>query len=136
MSARTWLHVGRLDLVERQTRKPASSASGELESETVSGPTAPATKRGRPVLLAMRSAHSRHCLADLFVDFPGEVVEKFVFDDTLIKRRVLAAALFARVFHKKFTLADAGGGKGIGLDDVRARFKKAPMNVANTSGPG
>ncbi len=44
------LGVGRLDLVERARREtPASSASGEFDSDTVSGPMAPATKRGRPV---------------------------------------------------------------------------------------
>ena len=69
----------------------------------------------------------------LFVDFPGEVVEEFVFDDALVERRVFAAAVFARVVHEEFALADARGGKSVRLDDVRARFEKAAMNVADAS---
>jgi hypothetical protein len=58
------LRVGRFTWSKVTTRKPASSASGELESDTVSGPMAPATKRGRRRRLATRSAHSRHCRAE------------------------------------------------------------------------
>src|ERR1700721_175464 len=100
---RTWSKV--------QTRKPASSASGELESETVNGPMAPATKRGRPVLFAMRAHHSR--------DFRGAC--GYV--------GVCAPAVVARVFHEKFALTDARGGKGVGLDDVSTRLEKTPVNV-------
>ena len=65
------------------------------------------------------------------VDFPREVAEEFVVHDLLIKRRVFAPAVLARVLHKELALADARGGKGVRLDDVRAGFEEAPVNVAN-----
>src|SRR5205823_6424315 len=48
-----------------------------------------------------------------------------------VERRVFASATLARVVHKKFTLANARGGEGVRLDDVRAGFEEAPMDVAN-----
>jgi hypothetical protein len=67
----------------------------------------------------------------LFIGLPREIVEKFVFDDALVKRRVFAAAVLARVVQKKFALTDARSGKSVGLDDVRAGFKEAPVDVAD-----
>ncbi len=64
MRARTCRTYVALTWSKVTTRKPGSSASGEFESDTVSGPIAPATKRCRPSALATRSAHSRHCRAD------------------------------------------------------------------------
>ena len=40
-------------------------ATGEFDSDTVSGPIAPATNRGRPVSFPTLSAHSRHCRAEV-----------------------------------------------------------------------
>ena len=73
-------------------------------------------------------------LGGLFVDLPREVIEEFILDDTLVKRRVFATAALARVVHEKFALADARRRKSVRLDDVRARFEKAPMDVADRAG--
>src|SRR3954470_18789792 len=61
----------------------------------------------------------------------GELLEKFVLDDALIKSRVLAAALFARILDEEFALPDAGCRKGVGFDDVRAGLKEAAVNIAD-----
>ena len=67
----------------------------------------------------------------LFVDFPCQVVEERILDYALIKRWIFAPAMLARVVHEKFALADAGGGKGVGLDDIGASLQKAAVDVAN-----
>jgi hypothetical protein len=69
-----------------------------------------------------------------FVDLPGEVVEERVLDHLLVKFRVLATAMLARVVHEKLALADARGREGIRLDDVRAGFEETAMDVADHLG--
>ena len=44
--------------------------------------------------------------------------------------------MLARVVDKELALGDAGGAEGIGLDDVRAGFKEATMDVADHGGLG
>ena len=113
------------------TRKPASSASGEFESETVSGPMAPATKRWRPSALRDAIGPLAALPRRLLVDLPGQVAEERVLDDLLVERRVLAAAVLARIVDEELALGDAGGAEGVGLDDVRAGLEEAPVDVAD-----
>ena len=74
-------------------------------------------------------------LRRLVIDLPGKVVEEFVLDDLLEELRILAAALFARVFHEKLALGDAGAGERVGLDDVRSGLQEPPVNVLNDVRP-
>ena len=104
---------------------------GEFESDTVSGPIAPATNRCRPVSFATRSAHSRHCRADFSLISHARLLQKRIVDDFLVELRILAAAMLARIVDEKLALRNAGRAKGICLDDVGARLKKPPMNVAD-----
>ena len=113
------------------TRKPASSASGEFESETVSGPIAPATKRWRAVGVGDAVGPLAALPRRLLVDLPGQVVEERVLDDLLVERRVLAAAVLARIVDEELALGDAGGAEGVGLDDVRAGLEEAAVDVAD-----
>ena len=69
-------------------------------------------------------------LGRLNIHFPGELVEKRILDDLLEKFRILASAFFARILDEEFALRDAGGGEGVGLADVRARFIESLVDVA------
>ncbi len=66
-----------------------------------------------------------------FVDLPGQAVEERVVDDLLVEGGVFAAAVLAGVFDEEFALGDAGGSKGVGLDDVCPGFEEAAVNVAD-----
>ena len=92
---------------------------------------APATKRWRPVSLADAVSPFAALPRGGLVDLPCQAAEEFVVDDFLIERGVLASACLARIVDKKLTLRDAGGAKGVGLDNVRAGVKKPPVNVAD-----
>ena len=61
---------------------------------------APATKRGRAGFVRDAVGPLAALPGGLLVDFPGEVVEEFVSMTLLIKRRVFASAVFARVSTK------------------------------------
>ena len=67
----------------------------------------------------------------LEVDVVGELLEELIFDHALVKRRILAATVFTRVLDEELALADAGGGKCVGLDDVRAGLEKTAVDVAD-----
>ncbi len=67
----------------------------------------------------------------LLVDLPGQVVEERVVDDLLVERRVLAPAVLARIVDEELALPDAGRAEGVRLDDVRAGFEEAPVDVAD-----
>ncbi len=49
----------------------------------------------------------------------------------LIKLRVLAAAVLARVVDEELALRDAGRAEGVGLDDVRAGLEEAAVDVTD-----
>jgi hypothetical protein len=115
------------------TRKPASSASGEFESETVSGPTAPATKRRRPSTCATRSALAALQGAGSLISH-ASCVEEAVLEDALIERRVFAPAVLARVVDEELALRDAGGAEGVRLDDVGPGLEEAPVDVEIIAG--
>ncbi len=66
-----------------------------------------------------------------FVDLPRQIVEELVLDDLLVELGILAPAVLARVVHEELALADAGGGKSVGLNDVRTGFEEAPVDVAD-----
>ena len=70
-------------------------------------------------------------LRGLLVDLPGQVVEKGIFDHFLVEVGVFAASALAGVFYEELALGDAGGAEGVGLDDVRAGFEEAAMDVTN-----
>ena len=44
---------------------------------------------------------------------------------------IFASAFLTRIFHKELALRDARGRKRVRLDDVRACFEKAAMDVLN-----
>ncbi len=67
----------------------------------------------------------------LLVDLPREVAQELVVDDLLVKGRVLAAAVLARVVDEELALRDARRAERVGLDDVRAGFEEAPVDVAD-----
>ena len=70
-------------------------------------------------------------LGGLLVNFPREIVKKFALDDALIKRRVFASAVLARIVHEEFALADARRRKSIRLNDVCTGFEKAAVDVTD-----
>ena len=70
------------------------------------------------------------------VDVVGEFLEELVLDDLRVERRVLAAALLAWILEEELALADAGGRKGVGLDDVCAGLEEAPVDVADLGRTG
>ena len=70
------------------------------------------------------------------VDVAGQFLQELVLDDGLVERGILAATVFARIRDEELALADGGGGKGVGLDDVRAGLEEAPVDVADLGGPG
>src|SRR5690606_16334188 len=65
------------------------------------------------------------------VDLPRQLVEELVLDDFLVESRILAATVLPRIVHKEFALADAGRGKSVRLNDVRAGFEETPVDVAD-----
>ena len=67
----------------------------------------------------------------LLVDLPGQAVEERIVDDLLVERRILPAAVLARIVDEELALGDAGGAEGVGLDDVRAGLEEAAMDVAD-----
>ena len=65
----------------------------------------------------------------------SEILEERIIHDLLIEIGVLTA--FARltgVFDKKLRLGDGGCREGVGLNDVRASFKKTAVDVADDIG--
>ena len=72
-------------------------------------------------------------LGGLNIDFPGEIFEELILTNFSIEKlRVLSAqAFFTRIFYKKLGLRQRRRRKGICLDDVRTRFEKAFVDVAN-----
>ena len=92
---------------------------------------APATKRCRPSALRDAVGPLAALARRLLVDLPGEVVEERVLDDLLVERRVLAAAVLARIVDEELALRDAGRAEGVGLDDVGAGLEKAAVDVAD-----
>ena len=92
---------------------------------------APATKRGRPSALRDAIGPLAALPRGLLVDLPGEVVEERVVDDLLVERRVLAAAVLARIVDEELALRDAGRAEGVGLDDVGAGLEEAAVDVAD-----
>jgi hypothetical protein len=67
----------------------------------------------------------------LLINIPGQTAEKGIVDDLLIERGIFSSAVLPWIVDKKFTLGDAGRTKGIRLDNVRTRFKKSAMDVAD-----
>ena len=68
------------------------------------------------------------------VDFPGQVIQKFIFDHFLGKRRVLAAAVLAWILQEEITLGDASGAESIRFDNIRTRFQETAVNVTDHFG--
>ncbi len=67
----------------------------------------------------------------LLIDVPNQSSEKLIIDDFLIEGGILAAAALPRIVDKELALRDAGCTEGVRLNDVRARFQKPAMDVAD-----
>src|SRR4030095_5401514 len=67
----------------------------------------------------------------LFIGLPRQVIEELVLDDALVEFRILPATTLAGIVHEEFALPDAGRGERVGLDDIRAGFEEAAVDIAN-----
>ena len=72
----------------------------------------------------------------LEVDVVGEFLEELVLDDGLVKGRVFAAAVLARVLDEELALADAGGGERVGFYNVGSGFEEPAMDVSDLARAG
>ena len=131
ISARICCDVRDLHLIERAHAEAGVVGVGRVRERHGERPDR-ARHEARPPI---RVRHAIGPLATLprrlLVDLPGEIVEKLVVDDLLVKLRILAAAVLARIVDEELALRDAGGAEGVGLDDVRAGLEKAPVDVAD-----
>src|SRR5262249_9603675 len=66
----------------------------------------------------------------LLVDLPRQIVEKWILDNLLIKRRILSPAVLPWIVDKKLALRDAGGAERVGLDDVGPSLEEPAVNIA------
>ena len=105
MSARTCCDVGRLHLIERDDAEARVVGVGRVRERHRERPDRAATKRWRAVGVGDAVGPLAALPRRLLVDLPGEVVEERVVDDLLVERRVLAAAVLARVVDEELALA-------------------------------
>ena len=113
------------------TRNPGSSASGEFESDTVSGPNGSSHKPLPPGGVGHAIRPLSPLPRRLLVDLPRQALQKRVFNHLLIKLGILSPPVLARIVDKELALRNAGRPKGVGLNDVRPGLQKPAMNVAD-----
>jgi hypothetical protein len=125
------LDVGLLHLIERHHAEARVIGVRRVRERDGQRPDGPGDEALFAVLVRDAVGPFTALARGGFVDLPSEVVEKWILDDLLVERRIFAPAMLARVVHEELALTNARGGEGVGLDDVRAGFEEAPVNVAN-----
>ena len=131
MSARTCCDVGGLHLIERDHAEAGVVGVGRVRERDRQRPDRAGDEARPPVGVGDAVGPLAALARRLLVDLPGEVVEERVVDDLLVERRVLAAAVLARIVDEELALRDAGRAEGVGLDDVRAGLEEAAVDVAD-----
>jgi hypothetical protein len=125
------LDVRRLDLIERDDAEAGVIGIGRVGERHGQR----ADRSGHEPPLPIGAADLVGPLAALasrdLVDLVREVPEELVLDDLLVELRILAAAVLARVVDEELALRDARRSERVGLDDVRAGFEEAPVDVAD-----
>ena len=125
------LHVGRLHLLkcaraEARVVRVRGKAQRHLHGPDRAGDEALPPRLIRHAI-GLLAALARGGLAH----FPREFVEEFVLDDLLEKLRILPPAMLARILDEEIAQGDRGHAEGVRLNDVRARFEEAAVDVAD-----
>ncbi len=63
-------------------------------------------------------------LGRFLIDLPGKIIQHRILDDLLVEGRIFATAVLPRIVDEELALGDAGGAKGVRLDNVCASFER------------